>query len=210
MLIRSGEARLVGLSRNMLYSGFNTLPRSVFWSSYLNGRSDNTDVIHLKLMFRFSIRTLLIVTAITCACVTLIAFLIATLRPLPTEHYVKYLKTDSTIYSPIDDLSAFEFGKQVYETHYEYQFIDALADCDKTPSAADESGYVPALKFDGNVLVFLKCYVSGSEGLAISEDPEFAEKLKLLDVNFEVNHIRGKIYQWKLNLWGSPPPSNGG
>ena len=29
----------------MLYSGFNTLPRSVFWSADLNGRSDNTDVI---------------------------------------------------------------------------------------------------------------------------------------------------------------------
>ena len=29
----------------MLYSGFNILPRSVFWSTYFNGRSDNTDVI---------------------------------------------------------------------------------------------------------------------------------------------------------------------
>ena len=48
MLIRSGEARLVGWSRQMLYSGFNTLPRSVFRSADLNGRSDNTDVIRLK------------------------------------------------------------------------------------------------------------------------------------------------------------------
>ena len=47
-LIRSGEARLVGWSRSMLYSGFNILPRSVFWSAYLNGRSDNLDVIHLR------------------------------------------------------------------------------------------------------------------------------------------------------------------
>ena len=30
----------------MLYSGFDILPRSVFWSADLNGRSDNTDVIH--------------------------------------------------------------------------------------------------------------------------------------------------------------------
>ena len=48
VLIRSGEARLVGWSRQMLYSGFNNLPRSVFWSADLNGRSDNTDVISLK------------------------------------------------------------------------------------------------------------------------------------------------------------------
>ena len=34
----------------MLYSGFNILPRSVFWSAYLNGRSDNTDVIQLRSM----------------------------------------------------------------------------------------------------------------------------------------------------------------
>ena len=47
VLIRSGEVRLVGWSRSMLYSGFNTLPRSVFWSAYFNGRSDNTDVIPL-------------------------------------------------------------------------------------------------------------------------------------------------------------------
>ena len=45
VLIRSGEAAAIGWSRNMLYSGFNNLPRSVFWSADLNGRSDNTDVI---------------------------------------------------------------------------------------------------------------------------------------------------------------------
>ena len=32
----------------MLYPGFNILPRSVFWSADLNGRSDNTDVIHSR------------------------------------------------------------------------------------------------------------------------------------------------------------------
>ena len=32
----------------MLYLGFNIFPRSVFWSVDFNGRSDNTDVIHLK------------------------------------------------------------------------------------------------------------------------------------------------------------------
>ena len=31
----------------MLYSGFNTIPRSVFWSANFNGRSDNLDVIPL-------------------------------------------------------------------------------------------------------------------------------------------------------------------
>ena len=46
-LIRSGEARLVGWSRSMLYSGFNVLPRSSFWSAYFNGRSDNLDVMSL-------------------------------------------------------------------------------------------------------------------------------------------------------------------
>ena len=48
VLIRSGEARLAGWSRSMLYLGFNILPRSVFWSADLNGRSDNTDVIRLQ------------------------------------------------------------------------------------------------------------------------------------------------------------------
>ena len=47
VLIRSGEARLVGWSRQMLYSGFNILPRSVFWSADFIGRSDNLDVIRL-------------------------------------------------------------------------------------------------------------------------------------------------------------------
>ena len=50
MLIRSGEAPGIDWSRNMLYSGFNILPRSVFWSAYLNGRSDNTDVIRFLAM----------------------------------------------------------------------------------------------------------------------------------------------------------------
>ena len=46
-MIRSGEARLVGWSRSVLYSGFNILPRSVFWSADFYGRSDNLDVIRL-------------------------------------------------------------------------------------------------------------------------------------------------------------------
>ena len=49
VLIRSGEAPAIGWSRNMLHSGFNISPRSVFWSADSNGRSDNTDVIHLQL-----------------------------------------------------------------------------------------------------------------------------------------------------------------
>ena len=52
-LIPGGEAQLVGWSRSMLYSGFNILPRSVFWSADFNGRSDNTDVIHPELMTRY-------------------------------------------------------------------------------------------------------------------------------------------------------------
>ena len=56
MLIRSGEALGVGWSRNMLYSGFNTLHRSVIWSADFNGRSDNTDVIPLKPMANISVK----------------------------------------------------------------------------------------------------------------------------------------------------------
>ena len=48
VLIRSGEAPAIGWSRNMLYSGVNILPRSVFWSANFNGRSDNSDVIPLN------------------------------------------------------------------------------------------------------------------------------------------------------------------
>ena len=45
----------------MLYSGFNILHRSVFWSAYFNGRSDNLDVIRLKIMVRFTTAHLLLV-----------------------------------------------------------------------------------------------------------------------------------------------------
>ena len=48
VLIRSGEALAIVWSRIILYSGFNILPRSVFWSAYLNGRSDNLDVMWLS------------------------------------------------------------------------------------------------------------------------------------------------------------------
>ena len=65
-LIRSGEARLVGWSRQMLYSGFSILPRSVIRSASSIDRSDNLDVIHLMLkLLNFRIRTLFVVTAIS-------------------------------------------------------------------------------------------------------------------------------------------------
>ena len=54
-MIRSGEALGVGWSRNMLYSGFNILPRSVVRSAYSIDRSDNLDVIPLKLAERSGI-----------------------------------------------------------------------------------------------------------------------------------------------------------
>ena len=67
-LIRTGEARLAGWSRSMLYLGFNILPRSVFWSADLNGRSDNTDVIRLKM--QFSLRQLFLLMLLAgAACV---------------------------------------------------------------------------------------------------------------------------------------------
>ena len=77
VLIRSGEARLAGWSRQMLYSGFTTLPRSVFWSANLNGRSDNTDVMSLArtqimnqepaiIRPRFSLLTFLLCATVIC------------------------------------------------------------------------------------------------------------------------------------------------
>ena len=49
----------------MLYSGFNILPRSVFWSADFNGRSDNLDVIHLKArLLNFRLKTLFAVMTI--------------------------------------------------------------------------------------------------------------------------------------------------
>ena len=47
-LIRSGKARLVGWSRQLLYLGYSVLPRSVFWSADSNGRWDNLDVMCLN------------------------------------------------------------------------------------------------------------------------------------------------------------------
>ena len=47
-LIRSGEAWLVGWSRQMLYSGFIILPRSVVRLADFVRRSDNADVIRLN------------------------------------------------------------------------------------------------------------------------------------------------------------------
>ena len=68
VLIRSGEAPLVGWSRLMLYSGFSILLRSVVRSANFNGRSDNTDVIHLP-MTKFSLKSLLVAVAMFCGLV---------------------------------------------------------------------------------------------------------------------------------------------
>ena len=59
-LIPSGEARLVGWSRSMLYSGFNTLPRSVVRLADSGVRWDNADVIQLKKMIRFDLERFVI------------------------------------------------------------------------------------------------------------------------------------------------------
>ena len=57
----------------MLYSGFDILTRSVFWSANWFRRSDNTDVIPLKQMkIKYSIRGLLAMTALVAvACLQL-------------------------------------------------------------------------------------------------------------------------------------------
>ena len=69
-LIRSGEARLVGWSRQMLYSGFNIFPRSVFWSADFNGRSDNLDVMSLAAInkMRFTTSNILLLVSFVAVC----------------------------------------------------------------------------------------------------------------------------------------------
>ena len=86
----------------MLYSGFNTLHRSVFWSADFNGRSDNTDVIRLRLAMpkRLTILGLLIVTA----CIALaIAVALRSIRPV---YEIQFYNDTS---SEITDLNLFVY-----------------------------------------------------------------------------------------------------
>ena len=78
MLIRSGEAPAIGWSRNMLYSGFNILPRSVirrqtgFAARITRTLSDLSSSMHSKL--RYSIGGLFWLTLLVA---TLVLFLSA-------------------------------------------------------------------------------------------------------------------------------------
>ena len=72
MLIRSGEARLVGWSRNLLYSWFITLPRSIVMPAAFVRRWDNADVIHLKQNVKFSLRQISLIIAIGCVALALL------------------------------------------------------------------------------------------------------------------------------------------
>ena len=75
-LIPFGEARLIGWSRSMLYSGFNTLPRSVVRLADSGVRWNNADVMSLdetRIFSGFKMKTTLHFVAIafstllTCA-----------------------------------------------------------------------------------------------------------------------------------------------
>ena len=150
-------------------------------------------------MFRFGIRAILILLVIIAACAAGFALLIATLRPLSPAHYAKYLKTDSTVYSNLDDLSALDFGQRIY-IYDENQFVDAISGCDVMPSIANKNGHVPALKFKGDTFIILRKWVNESGGLAISDDPEFAAKLEQFDDDFVVKHVHSNVYHWDLDL----------
>jgi len=150
-------------------------------------------------MLRFSIKTLLILVGMACVVAAGIAFLIATLRPFMPAHYANFLDVDPATYSHIDELTALEFGNRIY-IYYDNQFVDAIKGCDSKPQIADESGHVPALKFDGDTYVILRKWVNESGGLAISNDPNFASKLEKFDDDFVVEHVRGNIYHWDLDL----------
>ena len=150
-------------------------------------------------MFRFGIRTLLILIAMACAVAAGIAFLIVTLRPLSPTYYARYLDVDPATYSHIDDLTALEFGDRIY-IYSDNQFVNAINDCDPKPSVADENGRVPVLKFDGDTYVILRKWVNESGGLAISNDPDFASKLEQFDDDFVVQHVYQNIYHWDLDL----------
>ena len=92
-MIRSGEAPVVGWSRQMLYSGFSILPRSVFRSANSIARSDNLDVIHLNMNLQFSIKTLICSTAVIAIALALeLNFkLISRLLSVPMTGSVKLL-----------------------------------------------------------------------------------------------------------------------
>ena len=153
----------------------------------------------LVLMFRFGIRTILILVSVVCACAATFVFLIATLRPLSPAYYADYLNTAPEIYAQLDDLSALDFGQRIY-IYDESQFVDAISGCESTPSVANENGQVPALKFNGDIFIILRKWVNESGGLAISDDPEFASKLEQFDDDFVVKHLHSNVYHWKLDL----------
>ena len=150
-------------------------------------------------MFRFRLRTLLILIAMICVFAAGVAFLNSKLRPLSPAYYAKYLNTDPAIYSHLNNLSAIDFGNRIY-IYDENQFVEAIMNCGSTPSVADNNGHVPALKFNGDTFVILRKWVNESGGLAISDDPEFASKLEQFDDDFVVQHVRENIYHWDLDL----------
>ena len=150
-------------------------------------------------MFRFSIRTILLLLAIVCICAAGVSSLIDALRPMSPTYYVKYLNVEPETYSHIANLTALEFGQRIY-AYDQNQFVDAIRGVDPMPELADENGCVPVLKFNGDTYIILRKWVNESEGLVISDDPEFASKLEKYDDDFVVEHMRDNVYHWDLDL----------
>ena len=150
-------------------------------------------------MFRFSIKTLFILTTLACIFAAFIAFSMRVFDPMMPARYAGYLDVNPVTYSSIENLTALEFSDRIY-SYDENQFVDAIKGCNVPPQLANEYGHVPALKFDGDTYIILRKWINESGGLAISSDPDFVKKLEQFEDDFVVRHVRGNIYHWDLDL----------
>ena len=119
-LIQSGEARLAGGSRLMLYLGFDISPRSVFWLAYFNGRSDNADVIQLM---KYSLRSLLLVTLVAGFAAAYIA------RNLRSKTPISQITTSKEWYAkagPKSNVLLIVDNSFHNETKYEFERYDSI------------------------------------------------------------------------------------
>ena len=103
-------------------------------------------------MFRFGIRTILILVAFCCIGAAGISYLLSALRPLQPTYYAQFLDVDPETYLHLEDLNFTEFGFRIY-AYEQNQFVNAIHGTDKWPQLADEHGHVPALKFDGDTFI---------------------------------------------------------
>jgi hypothetical protein len=115
-------------------------------------------------------------------------------RQMDPATYASDLDTNPASYAHVTSITETDLVRVAY-SYEENTYADAFPNTSRRPNLENAVGHLPAFRLGEDIFVITHKWVNLSAGLAVSDSPDFKNRLETTDHRFEVNHLSGHIYE---------------